>query len=173
MKKITKDFKFYSYFNVVIVFLSSFILFAPMMIYLKEYQNTSGILIREGYERVSNLVSTILLAIFVSCLSIWLFWKWSNDVKSQLSDKLTEKEYKWVLITTGINLLSIILFLVAFFVIWMFPIHGLNEQIDTLNQMRLHAFIGTYVALTLVMLIVSASCITWTNLKLSYISQKR
>lgn len=173
MKKINKDFKFYSYFNTIIVFLSSFILFAPMMIYFNKYKNVTGILIREGYEKTSNLISIILLTIFVSCLSIWLFWKWSNDVKNKLNDKLNEKEYKWILITTGINLISIILFLVAFFVIWMFPLHGLNEQIDFLNLKRLHVFIGTYVSLTIVMLLISIFCITWTNLKLSYISQKK
>lgn len=168
-----ENFKFYSYFNLLAIFISSFILFAPMMIYLKEYKSSGNMLISEGYNNTINLAITISLVILSTIFSFWVFWKWSNDVKLKLANILKEKEYKWVLITSGISFLSIIFFMVAFFVIWMFPLYGLSTSDNlTTNKIRMNIYIITYCVLITIMLLASLFSLSWFNLKIDYLLNK-
>lgn len=170
--KISKDFKFISYFNFLFVILSSLILLIPLSIYTQTFYNIGQIeFLQPGINRVVNLIIVISLIVILSLLNILLGWVWLKHLKIVTYENLNIKSFKWILITLGVNFLSIIFFAIAFFCIWLVPINGdisdVNKIIN-LNKIRYVIYISTYISLLIIFLISSVSCVTWTNLRISY-----
>lgn len=70
--KLTKDFKFVSYFNVLMVLISSLILFVPMILYLQQLQQNPQTFIPAGTNKTANLAIVISL-IFITTSLIIIF----------------------------------------------------------------------------------------------------
>lgn len=71
--KITKDFKFISYFNFLFVVLSSLILLVPLILYTKTFYSTGqSEFLQPGVNKVANLSVVITLIIVLSLLNILL-----------------------------------------------------------------------------------------------------
>lgn len=170
--KITKDFKFISYFNFLFIVLSSLILLVPLILYTKTFYSTGqSEFLQPGVNKVANLSVVITLIIVLSLLNVLLGWIWIKHLKVVTNGNLNLKTFRWILITLGINFLAIIFFAIAFFCIWLTPINGDisdTNKIINLNKIRYVIYISTYVSLTIIFLIASISSVTWTNLRISY-----
>lgn len=166
MSKFKKDFKFFSYFNILNVFLSSLILFIPMMIYVSQYHSTDQLL-DAGILRTTNLGVSISLIIVTSIMAILIYNFWFNDIK-KLDYELSNKEFTWIVSTVAVSFISIILFTIAFFCIWLFPIHGNVSDINRINKIRLIAYASVFSILFVATMSASIFCVTWTNLRISY-----
>lgn len=170
--KITKDFKFVSYFNLLIIILSSLILLVPFILYTKNFYSTGQTeFLQPGIDKTINLSVVISLIIVLSLLNVLLGWVWIKHLKVTTNENVNIKAFKWILITLGVNFLAIIFFAIAFFCIWLTPINGDisdTTKIINLNKIRYVIYLSTYISLIIIFLIVSTSCITWTNLRISY-----
>lgn len=168
VKNITKDFKFMSYFNILMIFLASCVLLVPMFLYVDAYNHADGKFLVAGINKQANLGSAIPILVIVLGLIILFGWLWLRDLKIKTNSNLSLVNFKWVLITIGVNLLSLLLFTIAFFCLWLIPINGADDEINQLNYTRLLAYIITYASLLVFCLLVSTLCLTWTNLRISY-----
>ena len=170
--KITKDFKFVSYFNFLFIILASLILLIPLIFYTQTFYSVGQVeFLQPGVNKVANLSVVITLIIVLSLLNVLLGWIWVKHLKIVTNENLSIKAFKWILITLGVNFLAIIFFAVAFFCIWLTPINGNisdTTKIINLNKIRYIIYIATYISLVFVFLIVSTSCVIWTNLRISY-----
>lgn len=71
--KITKDFKFISYFNFLFIVLSSLILLIPLILYTKTFYSTGQVeFLQPGVNKIANLSVVITLIIVLSLLNILL-----------------------------------------------------------------------------------------------------
>lgn len=168
IKNITKDFKFMSYFNVLMIFLSSCVLLVPMVLYVDAYNHAAGKFLDAGINKQANLGSAIPILVIVLGLIILFGWLWIRDLKIKTNNNLSLVNFKWVLITIGVNLLSLLFFTIAFFCLWLIPINGMDVEINQLNYIRLLAYIATYASLLILSFLASTLCLTWTNLRISY-----
>lgn len=166
--KLTKDFKFVSYFNVLMVLISSLILFVPMILYLQQLQQNPQTFIPAATNKTANLATVISLIFITTSLIIIFGWWWIRDLKLKTQENLSLTNFKWVLVTIGVNIVSVIFFTVAFFCLWLVPINGSDEQIAHLNRIRFLSYIITYACLLFFFLLASIGCLTWTNLRISY-----
>lgn len=71
--KITKDFKFVSYFNFLFIILASLILLIPLILYTQTFYSVGQVeFLQPGVNKVANLSVVITLIIVLSLLNVLL-----------------------------------------------------------------------------------------------------
>lgn len=163
-----KTFNFNLIFNIINVLISSLILMIPMIIFAINYQNqpNSYDLFRPGFDQTRNLILSIVMTIVsISLICANGYRMWEN-FKTLINKKWFNKDYKWVTSLVMISVIGLILYLVAFFTIWLYSMPNVNtNQIATYNWKRLLAYIITYCVLTF--------CILMLLIMLSILTKKR
>ncbi|MDE5617374.1 MAG: hypothetical protein K2I36_00790 [Ureaplasma sp.] len=142
-------------FNVINIFIGSLIMLIPMIIFAINYQEepNSYQLFQPGFDRVNNLVISIVITIVTISLICANGYRMWNHFKNLTNKKWFNKDYKWITTLMIISVVSVIIYLVAFFTIWLYPMPNINNsEISNYNWLRLQAYIITYCVLTILFL---------------------
>lgn len=151
-----KTFNFNLIFNIVNVLIGSLILMIPMIIFAINYKNKpdSYELFRPSFDRTTNLILAIVMTIVsISLICANGYRMWEN-FKSLTNKKWFNQDYKWTTGLVMISIIAVILYLVAFFTIWLYSMPNINtNEISSYNWKRLLAYIVTYCTLTVSILV--------------------
>lgn len=151
-----KTFNLNLIFNIVNVIIGSLILMVPMIIFAINYkkQSDSYELFQPGFDRTTNLIVAIVMtivAISLICANGYRMW---DHFKTLTNKKWFNQDYKWITGLVMISVIAVILYLVAFFAIWLYSMPNVNfDQISTYNWKRLLTYIITYCVITTITLV--------------------
>ena len=176
-----RGYNFFSYFNILIAFLTSLISLIPMSLYIQrfnEIQSTSNNasefnqLLQPGFDKTDSLASSITITIVLSILTLLVMYLWMRDLSLKTRVQLDNKSFKFTKIIAILVIAFIILQIVIFFICWLVPLwsNSYNVEKDAKNiaylRVILYAAVGGGIAILNVLTI---TCTTiYANLRISY-----